>query len=261
MGPDHAPLSKRHGATSVAEFRARGILPEALANYLALIGWSPGDGDELLPLEELATRFRLGTVGHSAGVFDTEKLAWVNRHYLKSAAPARLAALSPPFFERAGWLTGEPTAQDLDYLAQVVPLAAGSVDRLEQVPSRLEFLFDYSAERALQDNSVRAEAEAAGAVVDALAEELAAGPPMLDRESFRAAASRVRDRTGHKGKALFHPIRLILTGRAEGLELDLAVPAIERGAQLAAAGSSRLVPVIGAGARARAFHLALRYGR
>ena len=59
LGPDHAPLSKRHGATSVAEFRAKGYLPEALANYLALIGWSPGDGDEVLPLDELARRFEL----------------------------------------------------------------------------------------------------------------------------------------------------------------------------------------------------------
>src|SRR5712691_6473228 len=79
MGPDHSPLSKRHGATSVVEFRARGYLPEALANYLALIGWAPGEGEELLPLEELARRFRLEDVGRSAGVFDVEKLAWVNR--------------------------------------------------------------------------------------------------------------------------------------------------------------------------------------
>src|SRR5215831_1520699 len=82
MGPDHSPLSKRHGATSVAEFRSRGYLPEALCNYLALIGWSPGHDEELLPIEELAKRFSLEHVGLSAGVFDEEKLAWVNRHYL-----------------------------------------------------------------------------------------------------------------------------------------------------------------------------------
>src|SRR5204863_5912097 len=81
MGPDHTKLSKRHGATSVAEFRAKGYLPEALVNYLALIGWSPGDNDELLPLRELAKRFSLAHVVPSAGVFDEEKLAWVNRHY------------------------------------------------------------------------------------------------------------------------------------------------------------------------------------
>ena len=106
LGPDHSPLSKRHGATSVAEFRSKGYLPEALVNYLALIGWSPrgsatGD-EELLPVQELARRFSLEAVGLSAGVFDEEKLAWVNRHYLKMARPERLADLSIPFFERAG---------------------------------------------------------------------------------------------------------------------------------------------------------------
>ena len=69
-------------------------------NYLALIGWSPGGGDELLPIDELARRFSLERVGHSAGVFDEEKLAWVNRHYLKMADPARLAELSVPYFQR-----------------------------------------------------------------------------------------------------------------------------------------------------------------
>src|SRR5216110_723844 len=102
MGPDHAPLSKRHGATSVDEFRAKGYLPEALVNYLALIGWSPGGNDELLPIDELARRFSLENVGHSAGVFDEEKLAWANRHYLKVADPPRIAELSIPFFNEGG---------------------------------------------------------------------------------------------------------------------------------------------------------------
>jgi glutamyl-tRNA synthetase/nondiscriminating glutamyl-tRNA synthetase len=253
MGPDHSPLSKRHGATSVAEFRARGYLPEALTNYLALLGWSPGEGQELLPLDELAARFRLEDVGHSAGVFDVEKLAWVNRHYLKLADPARLARLVVPYLQREAWVA-EPTAADLDFLATVVPTAAASVDRLEQVPARLRFLFDYSASRALDDPAIRSEAEAARGVIAALAEELAAGAPLFDREAFRAAAGRVRDRTGQKGKALFHPIRLALTGEAEGVELDLAVPAIERGAKLT---SSRIRPMPSAAGRAAAFLEAL----
>src|SRR5882762_8883039 len=126
MRPDHSPLSKRHGATSVAEFRSKGYLPEALVNYLALIGWSPrlpgggrgspgaagsgspgspgnpGNNDELLPIHELARRFSLDSVGHSAGVFDEEKLAWVNRHYLKIADAVRLAELSVSHFNAAG---------------------------------------------------------------------------------------------------------------------------------------------------------------
>jgi len=253
MGPDHSPLSKRHGATSVAEFRARGFLPEALTNYLALLGWSPGEGQELLPLEELATRFRLEDVGHSAGVFDTEKLAWVNRHYMKLAAPDRLARLSVPYLQREGWMS-EPSAADLDFLSRVVPMAAASVDRVEQVTARLAFLFDYSAARALSAPEVRVEAEAARPVIVALAEELQHAGPLLDREAFRAAATRVRERTGQKGRALFHPIRLALTGEAEGLELDLAVPAIEAGAILQTSG---IRPITSARERAAQFASAL----
>jgi nondiscriminating glutamyl-tRNA synthetase len=251
MGPDHAPLSKRHGATSVAEFRARGYLPEALTNYLALLGWSPGEGEELLPLDELAKRFRLEDVGTSAGIFDFEKLAWVNRHYLKLASPVRLAALSVAHLKNAGWLL-DPLPQDLAFLAQVVPAVAASVDRLDQVPARLKFLFDYSAERALGNPVIRAESVAARAVVDALAEVLASAPPMLDRDAFRATAARVKDKTGQKGKALFHPLRLVLTGESEGLELDVAVPAIEHGAQLEQAGSG-FVEILSARERAEQF--------
>jgi glutamyl-tRNA synthetase/nondiscriminating glutamyl-tRNA synthetase len=202
-----------------------------------------------VPLDELARRFRLEDVGHSAGVFDVEKLAWVNRHYLKAADPRRLAQLALPYLQREGWIAA-PAPGDLEYLASVVGVAAGSVDRLEEVPARLRFLFDYSATRALEDPAVRAEAEAARAVIVALAEELAAQPPLLDRETFRAAATRVRDKTGQKGKGLFHPIRLALTGQPEGVELDLAVPMIERGASV-------LTTIPSAASRAAAFRDAL----
>jgi nondiscriminating glutamyl-tRNA synthetase len=253
MGPDHSPLSKRHGATSVAEFRARGYLPEALTNYLALLGWSPGEGEELVPIDELAPRFRLQDVGHSAGVFDIDKLAWVNRHYLKSADSGRLVRLCLPYLREQKWVS-EVTAADLDFLQRVVPIAAASVDRLDQVPARLGFLFDYSATRALAEPSMRAEALASRAVIDALAEELGVAGPLVDRETFRAAAARVRERTGQKGKALFHPIRLALTGEAEGVELDIAVPAIDAGAALRESGITRIER---AADRARAFASAL----
>ena len=253
MGPDHSPLSKRHGATSVREFRERGYLPEALTNYLALLGWSPGEGEELLPLAELARRFRIEDVGHSAGVFDVEKLAWVNRHYLKVAAPERLVGLAVPFLQQRGWLT-TPDDQALGYLAGIVPAVAASVDRLEQVPSRLGFLFEFDAAQAWSRPEMRAELEAARPVVAALAAELRNGPPMLDREAFRALAGRVKDSTRLKGKALFHPVRVLLTGEAEGLELDLAAPAIERGARISGtAGSSGLSRIRGAGERVSEF--------
>jgi nondiscriminating glutamyl-tRNA synthetase len=240
LGPDHAKLSKRHGATSVGEFRERGYLPEALANYLALIGWSPGENQELLPLEELAKRFRIEDVGKSAGVFDPEKLAWVNRHYLKLAAPDRLAELALPFLERQGWIVGrDPKA--LDFLARAVGVAAQSVDRLDQVPGRLHFLFDYSAQTSLANPTIRAEAAEARSVIAALADELANAGPLTDKEAFRALSGRVREKTGAKGKALFHPIRLALTGDAEGVELDLAVPLIDAGATLGSSAGVRSI--------------------
>jgi glutamyl/glutaminyl-tRNA synthetase len=255
LGPDHAPLSKRHGATSVSEFRSKGYLPEALVNYLALIGWSPGGNDELLPIAELARRFSLEDVGHSAGVFDEEKLAWANRHYLKLADPTRLAELSVPYFVANG-VPMTPYGAGVEFLAAAMPMASGSVDRLDQVPGRLAFLFDYDPARALSDAQTAAEMQAEGprTVVAALAEELTAAP-RLDRERFRDVANRVKARTSQKGKALFHPIRVALTGRAEGPELDLAVPAIDRGADLPPAAG---VPtVVGNRERAAAFARAL----
>jgi nondiscriminating glutamyl-tRNA synthetase len=261
LGPDHSKLSKRHGATSVGEFRERGCLPEALANYLALLGWSPGENQELLPLDELARRFHIEDVGKSAGVFDPEKLAWVNRHYLKLASPERLMMLTLPFLERQGWIVRGESDRDsgfgirdsktAEFLSRAVAIAAQSVDHLDQVPARLRFLFDYTAAAALADPAVRSEAIEARRVIAALAEETAKSGPLVDREPFRAMAARIREQTGAKGKALFHPIRLALTGEAEGLELDLAVPLIEHGAALPP--SSGIRAIFSAADRAAAF--------
>jgi glutamyl-tRNA synthetase/nondiscriminating glutamyl-tRNA synthetase len=241
MGPDHTPLSKRHGATSVAEFRAKGYLPEALVNYLALIGWSPresnngrsgADASELMSIDELARRFALEAVGHTAGVFDEDKLAWVNRHYLKTTDPVRIAELAVPYFEQEG-VAMAPNADGLEFLGAAMAMATSSVDRLDQIPGRLSLLFDYDAGRALEDPRVKLELSEPGPLAVATAlEEALRSAPRLTRESFRAIANEIKTATGQKARALFHPIRLVLTGRSDGPELDLAVPAIDRGAEL-----------------------------
>jgi glutamyl-tRNA synthetase len=237
MGPDHAPLSKRHGATSVREFRDKGYLPEALVNYLALLGWSPGQNEELLPADELARRFKLENVSHSAGVFDEDKLAWANRHYLKICEPGRLATLAEPHLRERGQVVGDLSSAAREWLEAVLPGMAQSVDRLPQLADRLETVFKYEAPKEPLDANL----------VKALAEELANSPRLIDKDAFRAIANRVKDKTGLKGKNLFHPIRVILTGAHEGPELDLIVPAIER-----AVGVSGLAPVMSCQARAAA---------
>jgi glutamyl-tRNA synthetase/nondiscriminating glutamyl-tRNA synthetase len=262
LGPDHTPLSKRHGATSVSEFRERGYLPEALVNYLALIGWSPRSGGgqteedgELMPIDEMARRFALEDVGHSAGVFDPEKLAWMNRHYMKMAAPGRLVAEGARFFQAKGFLKRKTDA-GIAYVESLLPMAVGSVDRLEEIPDRLAFLFAYDPAEALARPDVAGVLHEPGAreVIAALAEMV--DGPMLDKESFRAAANRVKEKTGQKGKALFHPIRVALTGESGGPELDLAVPAMDRGAALPA--DAGIAKVLSARERAQAFAAACK---
>jgi nondiscriminating glutamyl-tRNA synthetase len=244
LGPDHAPLSKRHGATSVAEFRERGFLPEALVNYLALLGWSPGEGQELLSIDEMARRFDLQKVGHSAAVFDVGKLAWMNRHYMKEASQARIARDVLKYFVHSGFVT-HGTDASIGYIESILPMAVGSVDRLEEIPERVAFIFDWDAARAAE--LVRAESDGARAV-QAFADEVANLGP-LNREGFRAAAGRARERTGLKGRALFHPIRVAVTAAESGPELDLAIPAMDFAAALPA--GSGLASVVACRERAR----------
>jgi glutamyl-tRNA synthetase/nondiscriminating glutamyl-tRNA synthetase len=261
MGPDHTPLSKRHGATSVAEFRLRGFLPEALINYLALIGWSPGAAaddpgaiEERLPVGELARRFRIEDVGHSAGIFDVDKLSWMNRHYMKAAAPGRVAAESIRYFIARGYVKRR-TDEAIDYIVSLLPMAVGSVDRLEEIPDRLHFIFDFDPSASLHRDDVRQVLAQRGAREVVLALPDAIEGPLTDRDVFRAAAAKVRERTGLKGKALFHPIRVALTGSDGGPELDLALPAIDRGAALSS--QAAVARVIACRERAQLFARAI----
>ena len=259
LGPDHTKLSKRHGAVSVDEFREKGYLPEALLNYLALLSWSPGENQEVMPIADMAKRFSLNDVGHSASVFDEEKLAWVNRHYLKDASADRLARLAMTYMEREGYIVGRVKPEGFAYLVSLVPLFNTSVDRLDQVPARLRQLFQFSASAALEDAAMRGEVSEGPArqVIEALDAELQSAPRVLDKPTFRAIADRVKQKTGQKGRALFHPIRIALTGATDGPELDLLVPAMERGADLPA--STGIALIAGARERVQEFHAHLRH--
>jgi glutamyl/glutaminyl-tRNA synthetase len=147
------------------------------------------------------------------------------------------------------------TDEALEFVASLLPMAVGSVDRLEEIPDRLQFLFEYDPVAALQQTDVAHVLEQRGArdVILALPEAIQGS--LTDKEAFRAAAARVRELTGMKGKALFHPIRVALTGSDGGPELDLAVPAIDRGGALTPGASVR--KIIGCQERAQLFAKAI----
>jgi glutamyl-tRNA synthetase/nondiscriminating glutamyl-tRNA synthetase len=235
LGPDRQRLSKRHSATSIASFREMGYLPEALVNYLALLGWAPSGGDrELFTPEELVEAFDLKRVTPSPAVFDWDKLNWINRHYLKALPLEKLAALAHPCFVKAGLLPATLSGAEEQWFHALLALLVSSVDRLDQMPERAAVFFHYDA-AAAKANAENAEALAAATaqtVLNAFATRAVAESAPLTAARFKEIVNQVKAETGVKGKELFHPIRIALTGSQHGPEFDKLVPLIEEGSQL-----------------------------
>ena len=233
LGSDHTRLSKRHGATSVKNLQDMGLLPEALVNYLALLGWAPREGQsEILPLEELIQSFELERVSKSAAVFDLNKLYWINRHYLKECDRSRLLELTIPFLQQAALLSDVDGAIR-EWAGQVIDSLLPGVDHLSQIPAKAAFIFDFNPAEALKTESVQhvlSEAKAAD-VIRVLAEELAKPGREIPRD-WKEIVAAVKVQTGQKGKQLFHPIRVVLTGSDSGPELDKLLPIFENGSRL-----------------------------
>lgn len=120
LAPDRSKLSKRHGATSVEEFRDSGFLPEALINYMTLLGWSPGGDMEIFSLEDTVRSFSLNKVNKTAAIYDTAKLTWMNSHYIREYDLDKLAAIAFPFFEQNNLLSGKLTAEEFVYFRAVI---------------------------------------------------------------------------------------------------------------------------------------------
>jgi nondiscriminating glutamyl-tRNA synthetase len=238
LGSDRERLSKRHGATSIASFREMGILPEALVNYLALLGWGAEGGTrETFTEDELTREFKLERVTASPAVFDWGKLHWLNRHYMKSAEIARLAELAWPYFEKAGLLPGQDCApEDVGaWLEALIAVFLPSLDQLDQLPEKAEFVFrmDVEAARANAENAAVLETEIAGKVLAAFAARVsAAASGSVTAEQFKAWMNEIKAETGAKGKGLFHPVRIALTGAHSGPEFDKLIPVIEAGSGL-----------------------------
>ena len=235
LGSDRERLSKRHGATSIASFREMGILPEALVNYLALLGWGAEGGTrETFTLEELTREFKVERVTAAPAVFDWAKLHWLNRHYLKQCEPLRLIALAAPYFETVELLPERANAEMLAWFEKLVALFLPSLDQLDQLPAKSAFVcqFDPDAAHADEENAALLATESAQKVLAAFATRVqnASGPVTADQ--FKSWMNEIKTETGTKGKELFHPVRIALTGAHSGPEFDKLIPVIEEGSQL-----------------------------
>ena len=233
LGEDRERLSKRHGATSLSAFREMGYLPEALANYLALLGWGAEDGkSETFTLAELPRVFSLERVTPSPAIFSFDKLNWLNRHYLKLASPERIAALALPYF--ADKLPASPTPEVSAWFARLLALILPAVDHLGQLPAKSAFLFGFDPEaaRAMEDNAAALAADSARSVLGEFAARARTQSDHVTPETFKHWMNEIKAATGVKGKELFHPIRIALTGAHSGPEFDKIIPLIEEGAAL-----------------------------
>jgi glutamyl-tRNA synthetase len=234
LGPDGQKLSKRHGATSIEEFRHQGYLPEALANYLALLGWSPvTDGQEIMSLDEIKTQFDLSRVVKSPAIFDNAKLNWMNRTYINKTAGDVLTATAKPYFVEAGLIPGEMDAAMTEWLGQVIDLVKTHVDHLDQLPGEMGIILGFETDPPEISPEVRATlATPEGrSVVDEFA-RLVNERDSLTAEAYRELVGQVKAATKQKGKNLYHPIRAALTGRDSGPDLEKLIEVYETGSRL-----------------------------
>ncbi len=210
LGPDRSKLSKRHGATSILEYRDDGFLPDALRNFMVLLGWSLDDHTEVMPIETIIENFSLERVGKPAAIFDREKLMWMNGVYLREMTPEALADALLPFLDRG--LPDNLLPVDRDYLLQVVPLVQERLKTLTEAPDMLTYFFEdqptYDPANLVQRGMTE------GDTVRALQESIA----VLDQSDF--SAHRLEEELRELGERLeltprrfFGTLRWAATGR------------------------------------------------
>jgi len=212
LGPDHSKMSKRHGSVSVVNYREQGFLPQALVNFLALLGWSPEGGEELLSLEQLKQQFSLNRVSKSPAVFDRDKLRWLNAQYLRALSTDAIAAGIQPYLptdfgaERA-LLLAQALANHLETFSDVrdyLPLIEGPA-----APPT-----DCEAQDILQQEHAPRLTEHFRNLIQAIPKE------NFTAEAVKAAIKQAGKDTGAKGAALFMVLRVAITGCMHGPDLD-----------------------------------------
>jgi glutamyl-tRNA synthetase len=228
LGPDKKRLSKRHGATSVTEYERQGILPEAMVNFLALLGWSPGGDRELLTRSELIHAFALDGISGGNAVFNPEKLDWFNQQHIQRLAPVELARRVQPAFAAAGLWRDDLLTDRHAWFFTVLELFRPRVMRLDDFAAQARFLF---VDRIEYDDAAVAKHLTADmaehvAAIDAALQALAT----FDAASIEAALRSTAEARGVKAARLIHAVRVAVTGTSvsPGLFEVLALLSRER---------------------------------
>jgi len=205
LGQDKARLSKRHGATSVTAYREMGYLPQALVNYLVRLGWSYGD-QEVFSSQELIEKFDLSKVGKSSGVFNPEKLLWLNSHYIRQKDPDKLFELVAPFLEKHGC---RPSKEE-NFLA-LLKLIAERSRTLDEMAIMSKFYFQDELEYD-KEAEKKIVSENTGSHVREIKDALN-GLGIFGRKDIEQVFQKYVDEKGVQLKEVAQPVRLAVTGR------------------------------------------------
>ncbi|HEY2832901.1 MAG TPA: glutamate--tRNA ligase [Sporichthyaceae bacterium] len=212
MGQDNSKLSKRHGAVTIGQFRADGYLPEAMCNYLALLGWSLGDGDrEEFDLVEMAREFTLERVNRNPARFDPKKLDSINGAWIRRLGLDDFAGRLVPFLQRAGLVADPPTEDQLRLVTSGAPLVRERMVRLSEVVGMLGFLF--TEEITIEPDAAAGLDENAQAVLEASVKALEQLEGFATADIEAALRAALIDGLGLKPKHAFGALRIALTGR------------------------------------------------
>ena len=218
LGEDRQKLSKRHGATSIEEFRRLGYLPEALCNALVLLGWSSPTAEEIMPISTMIEQFDINRVSASPSVFDFKRLNWISKHYIADTDLDRIVDLCTPYLLEKSYDLSDKT-----YLKSVIAVVRGNCEHLSQVTDYVDYFFteDYIVDTEIKELLATEEAQQ---VVGSFKKALEAETRVIDKEVYKELTTIVKEETGLGGKKLFMPIRGALTGKAHGPEMFLVLP-------------------------------------
>lgn len=215
LGEDHKKMSKRHGATSVTEYRNMGYLPEAVVNYLALLGWTPKGEQEIFTEEELIKQFSMKRVSSNDAVFDINKLNWINFQYMKKLDADQLYDLIVPFLVKAGYVDVAVSEEKKDWLKKVIWFMKDHIYFAGQAADELKFFFEDMPELTDEDVLAVMKEETSGKLLRAFIEDLKA-LETFDQAEIKKCFNACMKAQGIKGKAAYEPTRIALTGVTQG---------------------------------------------